>query len=51
MEYGFTSQEWAEVNPVAAGTYKVMKAGHRVLYDPDGKLRELSEHIWDDPSA
>lgn len=45
VEYGFASEEWAEINPVDAGTYQVMNAGHRVLYDRDGKLRELSEHI------
>lgn len=45
VEYGFASEEWACINPVDAGTYQVMNARHRILYDRDGKLRELSEHI------
>lgn len=45
VEYGFASEEWAQIDPVDAGTYQVIEAGYRVLYDRDGKLRELSEHI------
>ena len=45
IEYGFTSSEWASIDPVDEGTFQVMSAGHRILYDSGGLLRTLSEYV------
>ena len=45
VEYGFASGAWALINPIDTGTYQVMSAGHRILYDRDGQLRALSEYV------
>jgi predicted nucleotidyltransferase len=44
IEYGFASTGWASI-PIDAVTYQVMKAGHRVLYDPQGLLAAMSEYV------
>lgn len=33
---------WANTNPVDAGTFRVINDGHRIVYDPDGALTDLS---------
>lgn len=45
IEYGFASADWLSVDPIDPGTYQVLRAGHRILYDPLELLRSLSEHV------
>lgn len=42
VEIGVAPQTWAAVDPIDAGTYRVMAGGHRIVYDPDGLLVALS---------
>lgn len=44
VEFGFTTQEWAEI-PVDQGTRRVVEDGIRVLYDPAGFLLRLIKHL------
>lgn len=41
IEFSFGSLSWASVEPVDAGTFRVISDGCRILYDPKGLLREL----------
>ncbi|MEV6599515.1 nucleotidyltransferase domain-containing protein [Actinoplanes sp. NPDC051346] len=42
VEIGIAPLSWADTDPVDAGTARVITAGHRVVYDPDGRLAALS---------
>jgi enterochelin esterase-like enzyme len=42
MEFGFASPEWAATEPCVAGTLAAVKSGVRVVYDPNGLLRNLA---------
>lgn len=41
IEFSFGSLSWASVEPVDAGTFRVISDGCRILYDPEGLFREL----------
>jgi hypothetical protein len=41
IEFGFASPSWADVEPVDAGTQRVITDGCRILNDPDGILAAL----------
>ncbi|MBI2599753.1 nucleotidyltransferase domain-containing protein [Candidatus Daviesbacteria bacterium] len=41
VEYGITTPEWVNTNPVDLGTKKVITAGAKILYDKDGVLKSL----------
>jgi hypothetical protein len=41
VEYGFAPVTWARIDPVDAGTARVVTDGFRVLYDPEGVLARL----------
>ncbi|MEV7627798.1 nucleotidyltransferase domain-containing protein [Actinoplanes sp. NPDC089786] len=42
VEVGVVPLSWANTNPVDAGTFRVINDGHRIVYDPDGALTDLS---------
>jgi predicted nucleotidyltransferase len=42
VEFGFVTPSWADVEPVDAGTARVVKDGFRVLHDPSGLLHRLT---------
>jgi len=41
VEFGFTTQEWVNTNPVDTGTIRVIRDGARVIHDPHGLLEKL----------
>ncbi len=41
IEFGFGSLSWASIDPVDAGTLRVVSDGCRVLYDPENLLSKL----------
>jgi predicted nucleotidyltransferase len=41
IEFGFGFLSWASVNPVDAGTSRVVSDGCRILYDPEELLSKL----------
>jgi uncharacterized protein len=45
IEFSFGSPSWAAVEPVDAGTFRVISDGCRILYDPTGLLRELIDTV------
>lgn len=45
LEFGFSTPEWASVTPLDAGTFRVISDGCRVLYDPEGILEQLTNHV------
>jgi len=44
VEFGITTPQWAKVDPVDAGTPRVISDGARVVYDPGGILARLMRH-------
>lgn len=42
VEYGITTSVWTNLNPLDQGTIKVLRGGHKVLYDPKGLFSALS---------
>lgn len=38
LEIGITTPAWASVDPLDAGTRKVIRGGFRIVYDPEGLL-------------
>jgi predicted nucleotidyltransferase len=45
VEFGITTNVWAETNPVDQGTEAVVCAGMRILYDKVGILQALIEAV------
>lgn len=45
VEMGFAPLSWANTQPVDPGTQQVMSDGHRILYDPDGRLSRLAAAV------
>jgi predicted nucleotidyltransferase len=45
LEFGFSTREWASINPLDAGTKRVVSEGCRVLYDPQGVLERLLDYV------
>ncbi len=45
IEFSFGSLSWASIEPVEAGTLRVISDGCQILYDPTGLLRELIDAI------
>ena len=45
IELGFAPPAWASVDPIDAGTFQVIAAGCRILYDPQGLLRGLVAQV------
>jgi predicted nucleotidyltransferase len=41
VEIGVVPVEWTAVDPVDAGTARVVRDGLRILYDPEGRLAAL----------
>ena len=44
VEYNFSSASWAGL-PVDAGTRRVVSAGMRIMFDPQGLLQTLQQEI------
>jgi hypothetical protein len=42
VEVGVAPVSWASVDPVDAGTRRVIADGHRIVHDPDGALATLA---------
>jgi hypothetical protein len=51
IEFSFGALSWAAVEPVDAGTARVMGNGHRILYDPDGLLARVLQELQDVPPS
>jgi predicted nucleotidyltransferase len=45
VEFGLTSPAWAAINPVDAGTRRVIADGAQILRDPHGMLAQLIEAV------
>ncbi len=45
VEFGFSTNSWANTNPIDNGTKEVMNGGYKVLYDPKRILKKLSEEL------
>jgi uncharacterized protein len=45
IEFGFGFPCWASVNPVDAGTFRVVSDGCRIIYDPDNLLDKLISQV------
>jgi predicted nucleotidyltransferase len=45
IEYGFAPMAWTSTDPFDPGTLAVLSAGHRILYDPLGLLKTMSEAV------
>jgi predicted nucleotidyltransferase len=45
IEFGFGFPAWASVNPVDAGTFRVVSDGCRILYDPANLLSKLIDKV------
>jgi len=41
VEVGIGPLSWAQIDPVDAGTRRVVTDGCRILHDPDGQLQRL----------
>jgi len=41
IELGVTATAWANLNPIDAGTRRVVSDGMRILHDPDAILADL----------
>lgn len=48
LELSFGTSEWAKTDPVDAGTFGVISDGGRILYDPEGALERLLNHVRPD---
>jgi uncharacterized protein len=47
VEFGIGSPDWALTDPLDAGTRRVVSDGARILYDPNGLLRNLLVYVAD----
>jgi hypothetical protein len=45
VEFGITTNEWAETRPVDPGTGEVVRGGMKILYDKSGVLGTLVEAL------
>jgi uncharacterized protein len=45
VEFGFGLPSWASINPVDAGTFRVVSDGCRILYDPENLLCKLVDQV------
>jgi hypothetical protein len=45
VEFGFGPLAWASTDPIDPGTFRVIKGGCRILYDPKNLLRDLVTKI------
>jgi len=45
LEFTFSTPAWALTAPVDPGTFRVIKDGCRILYDPEGILEQLINHV------
>jgi uncharacterized protein len=45
IEFGFGFPSWASVNPVDAGTFRVVSDGCRILYDSANLLSKLIDKV------
>ncbi|MBF6594916.1 MAG: aminoglycoside 6-adenylyltransferase [Thermaceae bacterium] len=45
LEFTFSTLAWASTAPVDPGTFRVIKDGCRILYDPEGILEQLTNHV------
>lgn len=50
VELGFADPSWAATDPVDAGTRRVVSDGMRILDDPDGLLKALSDACGVEPT-
>ena len=41
IEFGFGCLEWASLNPIDAGTFRVVSNGCRILYEPEKLMTSL----------
>lgn len=48
IEFTFGPSAWAAIDPVDAGTLRVVQDGCRILLDPAGTLQRLLRHIRGD---
>ncbi|MGK7934765.1 MAG: nucleotidyltransferase domain-containing protein [Xenococcaceae cyanobacterium] len=46
VEYGITTLEWTQTNPVDCETYRVVIDGMRILYDPENAFKYLQDAVY-----
>lgn len=45
IEFGFGFPSWASINPIDAGTFRVVNDGCQILYDPENLLSQLIDQV------
>ena len=45
LDVGIGSPDWASVEPIDAGTARVLREGSRIVYDPEGVLARVTEAV------
>ncbi|MER3552772.1 MAG: nucleotidyltransferase domain-containing protein [Meiothermus sp.] len=45
LEFTFSTPEWASISPLDPGTFRVMRNGSRILYDPESIFEQLTNHV------
>jgi predicted nucleotidyltransferase len=44
IEYSFSTPDWAGI-PIDAGTYRVVSAGMKIIFDPQHRLKALANEV------
>jgi predicted nucleotidyltransferase len=47
IEYSFSTPDWADI-PIEMGTYRVVSAGMRIIFDPQNRFSALQQGISGD---
>lgn len=45
VEFNFANPRWASTNPIDPGTFRVVKDGSKILFDPSQLLRSLLDAV------
>lgn len=51
VEFGITTPAWAHIDPVDAGTARVVRDGAQIIHDPAGMLARLLNTVNDQRTA
>ena len=49
IEFSFADKSWADIDPIDAGTQKVVSDGYRIIYDPHQILSRLVHKLNTNP--
>jgi uncharacterized protein len=45
VEFNFATPEWASIDPIEPGTFRVVSDGAQAIFDPEGFLERLIEKV------